>query len=386
ADDSKPKQLEGHDEAQTETKKPQDVDKIRIKAQLKRVAVILNNDGIRLATLSMSSAEVGVLLMGKSMSVTAKLGNLGLVDDINQGVDEKSALRQIVSIQGDDLADFRYETFDAAAKEYPGHDTAIFLRAGSLKVNFITEPLRKIMEFGVKFGKMQAIFNAAREAAANQATKVQESASKMHFDILVKTPIVSFPRLIVTDSPERDLLTAYLGEIYASNKFVPIDDSKDADTVNKLSAGIHNIRLTSSFHYDGEKSEELELIDKVDLDFNISQADHKIGRERPDTEIEGAMSNINLRITEGQLRFIMELTRSIPSAFALESDEALEEEVKEEIPNSVVKPAKAIEDKPATKKTEPEKPSHLGPELGTDSETWTKLDFIFKIGAVGLEL
>ncbi|OQO13215.1 hypothetical protein B0A48_01443 [Cryoendolithus antarcticus] len=385
-DDSKPKQIEGHDEAQSEPKKPQDVDKIRIKAQLKRVAVILNNDGIRLATLSLSSAEVGVLLMGKSMSVTAKLGNLGLVDDINQGVDEKSALRQIVSIQGDDLADFRYETFDAAAKEYPGHDTAIFLRAGSLKVNFITEPLRKIMEFGVKFGKMQAIFNAARDAAANQATKVQESASKMHFDILVKTPIVSFPRLIVTDSPERDLLTAYLGEIYASNKFVPIDDSKDADTVNKLSAGIHNIRLTSSFHYDGEKSEELELIDKVDLDFNISQADHKIGREQPDTEIEGAMSNINLRITEGQLRFIMELTRSIPSAFALESDEALEEEVKEEIPNSVLKPAKAIEDKPASKKTEPEKPSHLGPELGTDSETWTKLDFIFKIGAVGLEL
>lgn len=383
----KPKEIEHDKEA--EKQKPADQDKIRIKAELKRVAVILNNDGIRLATLALSSAEVGVFLMGKTMSVSAKLGNLSLIDDINQGVDEKSSLRQLVSIQGDELMDFRYETFDAASSSYPGHDNSIFLRAGSLKVNFVTEPFRKIMEFGVKFGKMQAIFNAAREAAANQASKVQESAGKMHFDVVISTPIVAFPRMVITDNPERDLMTAYLGEIYASNKFVPLDDSKGADTANKLSAGVRNIRLTSRFHYAEEKAEELELIDKVDIDFNITQADHKPGRERPDTEIEGAMSNINLRVTEAQLKFVMELTRSIPSAFALESDEEVEEEVKEEIPDSVAKPADkagvAKSPSPA-KKDENGKPSHLGPELGTDGETWTKMDLVFKVGAIGLEL
>jgi vacuolar protein sorting-associated protein 13A/C len=323
------------------------------------------------------------------LNVSARLGNLGLVDDINQGVDEKSSLRQLVSIQGDELADFRYETFDSESKSYPGHDSSIYLRAGSLKINFVTEPFRKIMEFGVKFGKMQAIFNAAREAAANQATKVQESASKMHFDIVVKTPIVAFPRMIITDSPERDLMTAYLGEIYANNKFVPLDDSKDADIANKLSAGVRNIRLTSKFHYPDNKSEELELIDKVDIDFNITQADHKAGRERPDTEIEGAMSNINLRVSEAQLKFVMELTRSIPSAFALEDDSGLEEEVVSEIPDSVIRSESSTE--PSTKASsvsgsELEKPSHLGPELGSDKETWTKMDLIFKVGAIGLEL
>ena len=327
--------------------------------------------------------------MGKTMHVTARLGNLGLVDDINQGVDEQSSLRQLVSIQGDELADFRYETFDAESKSYPGHDSSIFLRAGSLKVNFVTEPFRKIMEFGVKFGKMQAIFNAAREAAANQASKVQESASKMHFDIIVKTPIVAFPRMVITESPERDLMTAYLGEIYASNKFVPLDDTKDADIANKLSAGVRNIRLTSKFHYTEDKSEELELIDKVDIDFNITQADHKTGRERPDTEIEGAMSNINLRVSEAQLKFVMELTRSIPSAFALEDDSELEEEAINEIPDSVVLPAQSVKSpaEPSSPKgSEVQKPSHLGPELGSENETWTKMDLIFKVGAIGLEL
>lgn len=362
-------------------------DKIRIKAELKRIAIILNNDGIRLATLSLTSAEVGVFLMGKTMRVGARLGNLSLLDDVNQGVSEQSSLRQLVSIQGDELADFRYETFDAASEAYPGYDTSIYLRSGSLKVNFVTEPFRKIMEFGVKFGKMQAIMNAARQAAANQANNIQERASKMHFDIRIKTPIVAFPRMVITDSPERDVLTAYLGELYASNEFLPLDDSKDSDTANKLTAGVHNTRLTSTFNYPNDQVEELDLIDKVDLDFRITSAEHKPDYNRPDTEIEGSMSNVNLRITEAQLKFILELSRSIPAAFATDPDDEVEQGVKEELPQSTVESAQSITGGPSEKEDEqPQSPSHLGPEIGSNDDTWTKLDLVFKVGTIGLEL
>jgi len=383
-------ELEQHDEEEEEksqSQEPQEQDRIRIKAELRRIAVILNNDGIRLATLSLTSAEVSVFIAGKTMQVGARLGNLGLVDDINQGVSEESALRQLVSIQGNELADFRYETFDPQSEAYPGHDTAIFLRSGSIKVNFITEPFRKIMEFGVKFGKMQAIFNAARQAAQEQASKVQQSASKMHFDVVIKTPIVAFPRMVITENPQRDTMTAYLGEIYANNRFVPLEEGKkDNATANKLSAGIHNIRLTSTFNYANDRSEELEMIDKVNLDFNITQTEHQKGVDRPDTEIEGSMSNINLRITEAQMKFVMELTRAVPQAFALESDEEVEEEVAEDLPAEIVEPAKQVQQPGEKKGNEVAKPSHLGPELGDDAETWAKLDLIFKIGAIGLEL
>ncbi|EMC98060.1 hypothetical protein BAUCODRAFT_32061 [Baudoinia panamericana UAMH 10762] len=383
------KQIEAA-EPQKAPQQQQQQDKIRIKAELRRIAVILNNDGIRLATLSLTSASVNVFLAGKTMQVGARLGNLGLVDDINQGVSEDSALRQLVSIQGDELADFKYETHDAESKDYPGYDTTIFLRSGSIKINFVTEPFRKIMEFGVKFGKMQAIFNAARQAAADQASKVQQSASKMHFDVVIKTPIVAFPRMVLTENPHRDTMTAYLGEIYANNKFVPLEEGqKDGHTANKLSAGIRNVRLVSTFNYPDEKSEELEMIDKVGLDFNITQLDHQPGQQRPDMEIEGSMSNINLRITEQQLKFVMELSKNIPQAFALEPDEEVEEEVEEDLPDEIVKPAKEVQangEKNVEKQQEDDKPSHLGPELGRDPETWTKLDLIFKVGALGLEL
>jgi vacuolar protein sorting-associated protein 13A/C len=362
-------------------------DKIRIRAELKRVAVVLNNDGIRLATLSLDSGNVAVFLSGKTMRIGGRLGSMTLIDDVNQGVSEKSPLRQLVTIEGENLADFSYETFDSDLESYPGYDTSIILKTGSIKINFLTEPFRKIMEFAVKFGKMQAIFNAARQAAANQANQIQEKASKMQFDIIISTPIVVFPRMTVSDKPERDTLTANLGEIYAKNEFVPLSDSESSDMANKISAGIRNIKLTSNLHYEGDQTEELELIDKVDLDFNITMVERKPGLQRPDLEIEGSMSNINLKLTPDQMKFALELSRSIPAAFATESDEVLEEDVSHQLPDSTTQPAKRLMD---TKSLEEDQPqdvvSSQGPEIQTDDEKWTKLDLIFKVGAIGLEL
>ena len=380
------KKLEGEQENETDIDtvsqpKPQS-EKLRIKAELTSIALILNNDGVRLATLSLNSGDVGVFLDAGTMQVKARLGSLSLVDDVNQGAPEDSPLRRLIAIEGDDLADFKYQTYDATRKDYPGYDSGIFLRSGSIKLNFLEEPFRKIMEFGVKFGKMQAIFNAARQAAANQATQVQQSAQKMHFDVVMKTPIVVFPRAMVDDRP-RDLLTAYLGEIYASNKFVGIKGQRDGPMINKLSAGIRNIRLTTEFHYEDDESQELEMIDKVDLDFKIRYLEHQSGLERPDLEIDGSMSPINLRISQTQFKFLMELSKTIPAAFATE--EGTEEEIVEELPESTVAPVQAIQ-KDDNEPKEPSRPSYQGPELGSSDETWTKLNLVFKAPMIGLEL
>lgn len=356
-------------------------DKIRIKIDLESVALILNNDGIRLATLSLNTANVGLFLSGGSMNVAARLGNLSLVDDINQGASEDSPLRQLVAIQGDELADFKYQTFDAKGKDYPGYDTKIYLRSGSIKVNFLEEPFRKIINFLIKFGKMQAIFNAARQAAANQASQMQESTSKMHFDVLIKTPILVFPRVMEPGKP-RDLLTAYLGEIYASNEFVQLD----AVEGNKISAGIRNVRLTSEFHYEDDRHEELEIIDKVDLDFKVTSADHQKDSQRPDMEVEGKMSPINLRIAQNELKFLMELSKTVPNAFSADSEDQTEEEVMEELPESTVKPARRLTEKSVGQVKEPSSSTHQGPELQSSPETWTKIDLVFDAPTIALEL
>lgn len=358
---------------------------IRIKVDLKSIRLILNNDGIRLATLSLNHADVGIFILGKTMRVVAKLGDLSLLDDINQGASTDSNLRKLITIQGDDLADFRYETFDSQSGDaYPGYDSSVFLRAGSIKLNFLEEPFRKIIDFLVKFGKMQAIFNAARQAAANQASQIQ-NAGRFKFDINIKTPIVVFPRVMVAGRPKRDLLTAYLGEIYAENKFVPLDDSKNSPIAMKLSAGIRNIRLTSDFHFSDNKSEELELIDKVDLGFLMTYAEHKSGAKRPDMEIESHMTDFNLCITQTQLKFLLELAKSVPAAFTVDS-EGDEQEAVQEVPKAVRKKAKAASPKEVKDIKDDDTLVDLGPELGVDSGSWTKLDLAFHVHTIGLEL
>ncbi|KAK2629859.1 hypothetical protein QTJ16_000679 [Diplocarpon rosae] len=359
---------------------------VRIKVDLKSIRLILNNDGIRLATLSLNAADVGIFVMGKTLRIASKLGDLSLLDDINEGASSDSNLRKLITIQGDDLADFRYETFDPESGDaYPGYDSSIFLRAGSIKLNFLEEPFRKIIDFVVKFGKMQAIFNAARQAAANQANQLQQNASRVKFDINVKTPIVVFPRVMIAGQPKRDLITAYLGEIFLESRFVPLDDSRDAIIAMKLSAGIRNIRLTSDFHFSGDRAEELELIDKVDLGFQITYAEHAEGIKRPDTEIQGNMTDFNLRITQNQLKFLLELAKSVPAAFAVDADENDQSAV-DDVPKATLKKASTVEPKAKEANKDGNKAVHLGPELGTDSKSWTKLDLAFHVHTIGLEL
>ena len=386
-DSSKPQiadaeNIEEQKRKKKETQSQSDSDRIRIKVDLQSIALILNNDGIRLATLSLNAADVGIFLSGGSMRVGARLGSLSLLDDINQGASADSPLRQLVTIQGDELADFKYQTFDPKGEAYPGYDTKIFLRSGSLKVNFLEEPFRKIINFLVKFGKMQAIFNAARQAAANQASQMQESESKLHFDILIKTPILVFPRVMVADKP-RDLLTVYLGEFYASNKFATLKDL--GREVNKISAGIRNVRLTSEFHYEDDQKEELEMIDKVDLEFKIKYAEHKKNVPRPDLEVQGNMSPINLRVAQTQLKFLMELSKTVPNAFGTEPDQG-EEQVLEELPESTVEPAKRAAQAVAKGKDKSESPAPQKPEVVPNPEIWTKLDFLFTAKTIALEL
>jgi vacuolar protein sorting-associated protein 13A/C len=359
-----------------------DPEKIRIQVSLKKISLILNNDGIRLATLSLLAAETGIFVMGKTLRVGAKLGDLSLLDDVDQGAPLE--MRQLVTIQGKELADFTYETFDPDSKEaYPGYDSSVGLKAGSLKVNFVAEPFRKIIDFLVKFGKMQAIFNAARQAAANQASQIQQNAGRMHFDITILTPIIVFPRTVVNSSGKRDRITAYLGEIYAQNKFVPLDDSEKSPIAMKLSAGIRNIRLTSDFFYHDDVSEELEMMHNVDLGFNMTYAEHQQGLKRPDMEIVGNMTVLELRITQVQMKFLLELSRTVPAAFTPDHDEQ-EQQALEDTPDHVLE--QAMRSSPDRANSDAETLVDLGPELRLHTENWPKLDLVFKVPSIALEM
>jgi vacuolar protein sorting-associated protein 13A/C len=369
--------LEDSEDQKQET--PPTRGKIRIQSKLESIALILNDDGNRLATLSLNTADVEIFLSGPSMRIQGRMGSLTLYDDMDQKGPHSSA-RRLMSIEGEDFADWRYQTFDPQTADYPGYNSEVFLRSGSIKVNFIEDPYRRIVNFLVKFGKMQGIFNAARQAAANQASQIQESASLMRFDVLVRTPILVFPKIRQDEGPS-DFITVHLGEFYANNQFRRLEDTTDGPSVNVINVGMRHIRLTSHFYYGEDSSEVLEMIEKVDLDFDVRYLPHQPNSRLPDLKVVGNLSPINLKVSQTQCQFLLVLSKTVPAAL-IPDQELQQAEAAQSVPSSTLDMAQPT---PPQGGSSPN-PSHREPELVTQEESWVKLDFSFKVETVGLEL
>lgn len=123
------------------------------------------------------------------------------------------------------------------------------------------------------------------------------------------------------------------------------------------------------------------MIQKVNLDFSICYLEHQPNLPRPDIEVEGSMSPINLRISQNQLKFLLELSKTIPGAFSSPDSEQQEMEAMQALPSTTTGPVKQ-----AVSKATKEKPAYPAPDTGADLETWVKLDMIFKVDSIGLEL
>lgn len=294
-------------------------DKLRVKVKLTSINLILNEDGARLATLSLSAADVSVLLRSPTIKVAARLGNLSLQDDFSS-----STPQELLTILGNELADFRYETYDAAdTTTYPGYDTVVSLRTGSLRFTFRSEPVQRMLAFFTKFGRMKAVYDAATQAAAQRATEMQDKIPKMQYDIRIKSPIVIFPRDELTASHDsEDLMVANLGEINLKNAI----DVTDKEVQTTIQFSLRQIGLESTIYHDG-KPLSLPVLDDVSVDVKVVQrqsVDTRIELDGPATVVSAKMSDVKMKMTQAQYGLLYRLSQLIPAAFRLDDDDGLD--------------------------------------------------------------
>ncbi|KAF9211914.1 hypothetical protein BGZ59_007452 [Podila verticillata] len=334
---------------------PPTQDTMKVKVKMTSINFILNNDGQRLATMALSQCDVSVIMKPPTMRVNVKLGNFTLTDDINPGK------QQILAIQGEEFADFAYETFDVQSASYPGYDASIFLRAGSLQLTFLEEPIRQLLDFAAKFARMHVLYDSARNAAVNQAQALQTTASKLHFDVQISTPIVIMPK----DAKSRNTIVANLGEISIRNEFA--DDSHiPGGTLDQLTLGIHSINLLSQFYFN-DSVQELQIIEDVDINIDLIRAAHKEGLPRPDMELIGHMSDVSMNLTELQYKTLYGISMSVARAFGGGSEED----------SDALAASAGITAAPVAP---PPLPSR------SKDEKWTSIDLVFSLPQVTLEI
>ncbi|TIC36939.1 hypothetical protein E3Q08_04156 [Wallemia mellicola] len=349
----------------------QDVPSRKIKIDFKLSSIVFKlDDGMRqLATLILSAGDVSILLDGSTMKVAAKLGGLEITDDSQN--DEE--FKQMLSIEGEELADFNYQTYDPNSGEYPGYNSAIYLRTASLKFTFNEKPVNDVYKFLIKFARLKALYDAASRAAADAANE----ASRMQYDVRVKAPIIVVP------TSTHDMLTMRLGEFVAQNTFTGVEIG---DTQH-LHTGLHGINLTSRIRDDDGLTETLPILDNVNLDFNFEIFDKVSSGEKARNamqKIHGHMTDVKVALTQSQYVSLYDLSKSIPAAFTIDDEQSIEEDAEKlSIPTETKKAVmKDQQFKSVTKKPSVD----LNPEIMISDDLWTTTELSFDVGTVSLEL
>ncbi|KAI5970317.1 VPS13 [Candida margitis] len=290
---------------------PEDVDaapqKINMKVSLDSVIMVLNEDGIKLATFSLNAAQIKLLLLPEAMDVSGSLGALSLLDELNH--DNESSPRHLIQMDENDLAKFSYKTFDLHGIK----PSELNFNVSAISVNFVESSFSRIVKYGNQFMQMKAIYDRTREAAINQATQLP---NKMKFDILIQGPKITFP----VGNTGSDDIVANLGEIYAHNEYQGV--------LNVISVGIRNVNLVSNFQFN-EVKQNLKVIDDLDISFDINWSEDYV-KNTPTFEVTGKTPGLDIHLTELQVESLSYISNSVATAFTIDSESSDLQGIEEE--------------------------------------------------------
>ncbi|EJU02006.1 hypothetical protein DACRYDRAFT_22408 [Dacryopinax primogenitus] len=352
--------------------------KIKIRVKLTSVDLALINSATSpIATLSLSAADVALFVGGSGIRIGARLGNLSITDDTDF-VTVSPSFKQLLSIEGDNFADFSYETFNPTDKEtFPGYNSAVRLRAGSLKFICVVNPLNRIYRFLIKFARLKALYDSATQAAVQRASEIQ----RMKFDVVIQTPILVLPS---DASQSSNSLIVKLGEIIANNTF--------GTDISSINAGVFGIKVLSQLH-DYPEDKQLEIIQGVDLSADAEQVEnpnHDLDVKRPDTKVTLKISDVKVNLTQNQYLVHMSILQDLPQVFDTEED----------VDDRLITASQSLGSSlgNVSPHAEAEEPQQLlidlGPELGSVGRSegngivrlWTKLAVSLDLAAVTLQL
>ncbi|TFK57082.1 DUF1162-domain-containing protein [Heliocybe sulcata] len=344
-------------------------EKIRVVVKLASVQVLLINDDIQLATLSLSTADVAILLRAGTMRVSGKLGTLSLTDDSSLATADPE-FKQILSIEGDNFAVFSYQTYDPRDSEvYTGVKASVSVEAASIHLHFLEQPLHDLYLFLAKLAKLKGLYDAAAQAAIQSASEME----RMQYRISVKSPVLVFP---CNATESKDILTLRLGEVQANNAY-------ESDAI-QTKASLRGIQFTSTYHYDGNTS-MLKIIDDIDVNAVISQStdlDRIQRRDRPATQITVTISDVKLHLTQVQYRTLIALSTSVPRVLA-----GAPEGSAQAAQSSLYSPSReaSTSESSGTPAGEDLRPELL-PITSGDGQPYTSLDFALDVKSIKLHL
>ncbi|RKP11114.1 hypothetical protein THASP1DRAFT_27093 [Thamnocephalis sphaerospora] len=288
--------------------------RIKATAALQAIYITVADGGTEIAVASIEGIGAQLSLEGKSIEFDARLESLAVSGVALESADQGPP--KLLEIAGDELAHLHYSTFDPSKQDYPGYDSAVKLRLGSLHFTFLEHLVKHLVIFGGKFSRLQQLSKTARKSATKSAAQLQERAVNMHMDVLVLSPVLVFP-CNETSSPSSsvvgsDAIRMYLGEVSLSNEFQPDAASADANAkLDNMTLALKSFSIVSELDLGQSQPQKLHIIDDIHFSLNLVRAARVSGLDRPEMQVTFDMSDVCVKVTERQFERLMLLTRRV---------------------------------------------------------------------------
>ncbi|CCD24807.1 membrane morphogenesis protein VPS13 NDAI_0D04940 [Naumovozyma dairenensis CBS 421] len=289
--------------------------KINLQLNMEGMLIIFNDESIKLATLTLSAGSFEMYLLPESMNLNLKLDGFELTDELNESFERTSVFRQLVSMDGKNLAELNYQTFDSATNE-KDYNSFLKLVTGSMHVNFNESSFQKLMNYFYKFQKMKTFFDSARQAAYNQAPSI-ETVNDMKMDILISAPLIRFPK-ISNNGPnnEIDVFEIYLGEFFVKNNF--ITNAAKVKT-NNIRTGVRESRMSSILNLTNGEEQHLYMVHNMALIFDIIHS-QGVGENLTKFNISSYFDPLEIKATELQLAYLVNVINAVQNTFTATDD------------------------------------------------------------------
>ncbi|PVU99655.1 hypothetical protein BB559_000513 [Furculomyces boomerangus] len=311
---------------------------IKVNVKLKGINLYLCDDyGNPIALLALTQGTTS-LTLSKQISLETKIGGISLIDKFgleNTDVEDNTTQRRIMYIKGKELLYLKYQSYDKSNSSYPGYDNLIDLNVGALHLMVAKNPIKRIIEFSKRFAIMHELFEIAQKNMAEGASQITETvvqgSVKTKLNIVMSAPVINFLEdgrmsyeMHKTGDDDRfDFIVAKLGELSVTNTFETVSETKQSVVdVNNFSINLNSVNIYSRFNHYNPKTrlyQEQRLDILEDITF-LSDVKLVVGLKNeqtilPDTKVVSSISQMKMKLTNKQYKFIMDVLQIISDTF-----------------------------------------------------------------------
>nr|KAJ3420850.1 hypothetical protein HK105_005137 [Polyrhizophydium stewartii] len=274
--------------------------------KVKSVETILADGSKRVASGRFNSLSVQALFSGSKTSIKGTLGRLSVIDDLASA--DTPLLRNFLSVDDDQTADFVFELLEGDESRRAGYDSFLMLRAASVRMTYLPDFIGHLYGYFSRFQEMRTLVETARKVAEESALQMQQRAGRFVFDVVLRTPIITWPKLTTLDR-----LIFYLGEISAKNAIVPPVSDIGVGLEDEYRINVASMKVVSVFA--ANDAHMLSMIDDVNVDVVAS-----FFRDRlpgvPAKQITTKLSQVTFNLTDDQYQLAVDLWRAFNAASA----------------------------------------------------------------------